>query len=566
MTTGARLANEKTADFEALFPRALDFFDTVCLHLERYDIHVPSELDLKLSSGLFPYYNFEDGNIYVAIPDQSTGTGKLHKIFMRSLLMCQDDRELITLFEVFIPFMISHELGHALRHRSGLYDPSASWEEEQIANQFAMAIIQRHISLSLKLECRRLIYRALINMGDRFKDQTAPGSSHHSLLDALHTEGEITDQTLDDLQVMEKLFAAQPEDILLNSSGTGPLLTERLNQREKIVQAFNDNSADDVTRYMYYLLGWLYYNLTSPQDIYLDEFARLHLGHVSRILPSVEVTAEPTLEEIHACYRAAMLIRPISEIGYRYFYKRYRALVLDKLRRQTFNLLPRIDEETIDFFESWEDDETDTLNYLSQFVPPELRAILPGNLGSEIGNNLDPASRLPTQSDRRLWAYIVDNKPDMAAAETLQRLELLEQIPIFRSLPAEILLTLAENFYRVKLDTGEALIRQDDTDRNVYILLDGTFDVFVTNSAGKLQHLHTIGRGTILGEVAFFTRQPRSASVIAASPSTCYILKANDLRFLLYKYPIIAIEIGTALAHKLQETTTLVQESNFSNQ
>lgn len=565
MTIRSQPANETTADFDTLFPQALDFFNTVCLHLERYDIHVPSALDLKLSSGLFPYYNFEDGNIYVALPDQATGTGKLHKIFLRSLLMCENDSELMTLFEVFIPFMISHELGHALRHRFGLYDSAAPWNEEQIANQFAMAIIQRHISVTLKLECQRLIYRALKNMSARLKDQIAPGSSHHSLLYALNSAGEITDYTLDNLHVMEKLFAAQPQ-IRVNGTGPAQEATRRLNQREEIVQAFRDNTADDVTLHMYYLLSWLYFNLTSYEDVYLDEFARLHLGHESRLLPPVEITAEPTVADIRVCYQAALLIRPISETGYRYFYKRYRALVLEKLRHQTLDLLPRIDEETIDFFESWEDSEIDTLDYLFQFVPPQLTAILPGSLGKEIANDLDPASHLPTQSDRRLWTHIVNNKPDQAAAETLQRLELLEQITIFKTLPAEILLTLAENAYRIKLDTGEVLIHHNDTDKNVYILLDGTFDVFVTNAAGKSQYLHTIGKGTILGETAFLTRQPRPASVIAASPATCYILKATELRFLLYKYPIIAIEIGAALAQKLQDTTTLVPESSFTNQ
>jgi CRP-like cAMP-binding protein len=147
----------------------------------------------------------------------------------------------------------------------------------------------------------------------------------------------------------------------------------------------------------------------------------------------------------------------------------------------------------------------------------------------------------------------------MAAKETLLRLELLEQVSIFKSLPAEILMTLAQNFYQIKLDTGESLIRQGDNDRNVYVLLDGTFDVFVTNSTSNQQHLHTVGKGAIFGDMAFFTGQPRSATIIAASRSTCYILKASDLRYLMYKYPIIAIEMGTALAHKLQETTTLVQ-------
>jgi hypothetical protein len=397
-------------------------------------------------------------------------------------------------------------------------------------------------------------------MGAKMEDQTAPGSSHHSLLYALHSDGEITDQTLENLQVMEKLFAAHAEDILLNTSGTAGLVTERLNKREEIVRAFDDNRADNVSKYMYYLLGWLYYNLTSHQDIYIDEFARVHLGHTTQILPSVEGEREPTLDEIRACFQAALCTRSVSEIGYRYFYKRYRSRILDKLRRQTPEQFPGLGEETIDFFEGWEDDDTDTLDYLAQFVDPAMRPYLPGNLADDIDLAFNPSPHLSAETDRRLWNYLIHNKADQEAAETLVRLGLLEQISIFKTLPAEILLTLADNFYRIKLDTGEALIREGNTDRNVYILLDGSFDVFVNNIAGQLQHLHATEKGGIFGEMAFFTRQPRSASVIATEPSTCYILKSTDLRFLLYKYPIIAISMGIVLAEKLQDATTLIQD------
>ncbi len=547
------------ADFEALFPQALDFFDSLCLHLERYDIKVPSQMDLKLAPGLFPYYNFEDGLIYVAIPVKSTGTGKLQKIYMRSLLLCEDDYELLTLFQVFIPFMIAHELGHGLRHQRGLFDPAEAWKEEQIANQLAAAVIQRHLTLEQKTECRRLIFRALQNLGAKLEEQTGPGSSHHSLLYALHTEGAITDQVLDNLQVMEKIFAAQAEDILLFNQGTANLLTSRLTEREEIVAAYNDNSADDITKNMYYLLGWLYYNLTSRQDIYIDEFVRLHLGLQARLLPTVSIENEPTTEAIKASHHAALLIKPISEIGYRYYYKRYRALLLDKIRRKSSDSSTQFDAETIDFFEGWEDNGADILNYLGQFVEVEIRSLLPNNIDSSSNGANDPILQLPTETDGRIWRRIMENNIDYAASETLLRLELLEQISIFKSLPAEILLTLAQNFYQIKLDTGESLIRQGENDRNVYVLLEGTLDVFVINSTSEQQHLHTIGKGVIFGEMAFFTGQPRSASIIAAAPSTCYILKASDLRYLMYKYPIISIEMGSALAQKLHDTTTLVQ-------
>jgi hypothetical protein len=310
---------------------------------------------------------------------------------------------------------------------------------------------------------------------------------------------------------------------------------------------------------MYYLLGWLYYNLTSRQDIYLDEFARLHLGQQARLLLPIDIETEPNRQEIQACHHAALLLKTVSDIGYRYFYKRYRALVLDKVRRQSFESSTKFDAETIDFFEGWEDNGTDILEYLAQFVSPEIRAILPDNLSRTAQSDYDPSDQLPTETDRRIWNRLMHSKSDNDAEETLLRLELLERVSIFKSLPAEILLTLAQNFYQIKLDTGETLIREGENDRNVYVLLDGTFNVFVTNSANQQQLLHKVGKGAIFGEMAFFTSQPRSASIIAASSSTCYILKASDLRYLMYKYPIIAIEMGTALAHKLQDTTTLLQ-------
>lgn len=93
---------------------------------------------------------------------------------------------------------------------------------------------------------------------------------------------------------------------------------------------------------------------------------------------------------------------------------------------------------------------------------------------------------------------------------------------------------------------GQVLIQQNASDRTVYIVETGTLTVHYEDDKGRLRLAH-VDAGSAVGEGAFFTRQPRNATVQATSP--CKIWSLTPIRFteLSNRQPQVALEIAIAL-------------------
>ena len=93
---------------------------------------------------------------------------------------------------------------------------------------------------------------------------------------------------------------------------------------------------------------------------------------------------------------------------------------------------------------------------------------------------------------------------------------------------------------------GQVLIQQNASDRTVYFVETGNLTVHFEDDKGRLR-IATVEAGSAVGEGAFFTRQPRSATVQAASP--CKLWSLSPIRFteLSNRQPAMAVEIAMAL-------------------
>lgn len=93
---------------------------------------------------------------------------------------------------------------------------------------------------------------------------------------------------------------------------------------------------------------------------------------------------------------------------------------------------------------------------------------------------------------------------------------------------------------------GQVLIQQNASDRTVYFVETGSLTVHFEDDKGRLR-IATVEAGSAVGEGAFFTRQPRSATVQAAS--ACKLWSLSPIRFteLSNRQPAMAVEIAMAL-------------------
>ena len=96
------------------------------------------------------------------------------------------------------------------------------------------------------------------------------------------------------------------------------------------------------------------------------------------------------------------------------------------------------------------------------------------------------------------------------------------------------------------LMAGQKLIEQNALDRTLYLVESGGLTVHYEDDKGRLR-IALVGPGSAVGEGAFFTRQPRSATVQAASPSKVWSLTPIRFTELTNRQPALALEIAMAL-------------------
>lgn len=107
----------------------------------------------------------------------------------------------------------------------------------------------------------------------------------------------------------------------------------------------------------------------------------------------------------------------------------------------------------------------------------------------------------------------------------------------------DVLASYMQPFGLVK---GQKLIDQGAVDRTLYLVESGSLTVHYEDAKARLR-IAVVGPGSAVGEGAFFTRQPRNATVQAAE--ACKIWSLTPIRFteLSNRQPAIALEIAMAL-------------------
>ncbi|MDB5900357.1 MAG: signal transduction protein : sensor, cNMP-binding domain-like protein [Ramlibacter sp.] len=93
---------------------------------------------------------------------------------------------------------------------------------------------------------------------------------------------------------------------------------------------------------------------------------------------------------------------------------------------------------------------------------------------------------------------------------------------------------------------GQVLIQQNASDRTVYLVETGQLTVHYEDDKGRLR-LATVEAGSAVGEGAFFSRQPRAATVQVASTGKVWSMSPIRFTELSNRQPQIALEVAMAL-------------------
>jgi len=136
------------------------------------------------------------------------------------------------------------------------------------------------------------------------------------------------------------------------------------------------------------------------------------------------------------------------------------------------------------------------------------------------------------------------------------RIDLLQRMPIFGGIRAEILQFLLTLCPIVSLSANEFFFRERDQGDSMFVLETGRAAV-LKSWRGKDHLLHTLEQGDCFGEMAVMDHGPRSASVravddcvaICISAANLYRVYAQDLK----QFALIQMNMGREVSRRLRE-------------
>ena len=107
---------------------------------------------------------------------------------------------------------------------------------------------------------------------------------------------------------------------------------------------------------------------------------------------------------------------------------------------------------------------------------------------------------------------------------------------------------LAAHLERVSLPEGAVLLHQDDPPGDVYVLESGRLGVETVTPEGTRLRLRTLRPGVVVGEITLYTDVPRTADVVAETPSVVLRIGRESIERLEAEEPELAAALHRWLA------------------
>jgi CRP-like cAMP-binding protein len=145
----------------------------------------------------------------------------------------------------------------------------------------------------------------------------------------------------------------------------------------------------------------------------------------------------------------------------------------------------------------------------------------------------------------------------MDATALVQAIQTLNTDDAFRPrLDAQQWRVFTQYLTRHELRLGDLLVKQGDHDRTLYLLEQGSLQVFVTGGAPGASRIAILRAGAVLGEPGLFADGPRMANVEAMTPCVVWALRLPRFEELAARVPQVAVEVvraaGAMMAHRMR--------------
>jgi len=135
----------------------------------------------------------------------------------------------------------------------------------------------------------------------------------------------------------------------------------------------------------------------------------------------------------------------------------------------------------------------------------------------------------------------------------------LKKINILAGLSDSELEDIQRRLTPSRLKKGARLFYRHDKSSGLYLVTRGSIQIIIDNDANREIIVYTIREGDIVGEMALFRNQLRSATAVTLED--CELYKIGNEKFieLMYIYPAIAVNLSRVLIDRLLAANEMIE-------
>jgi uncharacterized membrane protein len=146
----------------------------------------------------------------------------------------------------------------------------------------------------------------------------------------------------------------------------------------------------------------------------------------------------------------------------------------------------------------------------------------------------------------------------------MDRIELLQSIPLFESLDAEALSALANKLRTETYDANAPVFAQGEQGDAMYLIEDGAIDI-VAGTVKQQVVLTSLFKQQYFGELSLLDGAPRSASAVATRATTLLALERDDFVEFIKHRPHAALSIMHEVGERIRATNELMTRTVARN-
>ena len=142
---------------------------------------------------------------------------------------------------------------------------------------------------------------------------------------------------------------------------------------------------------------------------------------------------------------------------------------------------------------------------------------------------------------------------------------LLAGVPFFQYLDADERAVLAQHLDEVRVPAGQLVFQTNDPGGTLFVIREGSVEVFLTDATGERVVLETPGPGEVFGEISFLDGGSRTASVLVVEDLDALAVDRDDLSHLFRAHPEAGLDIIAAMGKRLRRSVELLRNTASRN-